>query len=198
MTAFLLASDNIPFVSALILMLLIGTVQAIGLGHDFDLDMDADADLLGWLGLGRLPMLMLLAIFLACFGVIGLLGQRLFLDLAGAMLSPWIAIPGTLAVALPATGLTVRVLAPLLPRDHSTALPLDALVGHAAIIVTGRAAIGSPARARVTDHHGQDHYVMVEPDTDAVLEEGETILLVRREAHLFRAIARGDFYLPAI
>ncbi|MFD2430090.1 OB-fold-containig protein [Sphingobium scionense] len=40
---------------------------------------------------------------------------------------------------------------------------------------------------------------MVEPDNDGqVLEEGETILLVRREEHLFRAISHGDHYLPRL
>jgi len=41
--------------------------------------------------------------------------------------------------------------------------------------------------------------VMVEPDNAGqVLEEGEAILLVRRENHLFRAISHGDHYLPKI
>ena len=40
---------------------------------------------------------------------------------------------------------------------------------------------------------------MVEPDSDgARLEEGETILLVRRESHIFRAISHGDHYLPRL
>ena len=48
-------------------------------------------------------------------------------------------------------------------------------------------------------HHGQHHYVMVEPDNDGQqLEEGETILLVRREGQLFRAISYGDHYLPRL
>ncbi|MGA1852269.1 OB-fold-containig protein [Sphingobium sp. HT1-2] len=200
MAGFLLAPENIVFVSALLLMLLIGGVQALGLAGDADLDLDADADLLGWLGFGRLPLLALIALFLTCFAVIGLLGQQAAHDLLGAMLSPWLAVPAAAAAAaLPATGLAARLLAPLLPRDHSTAIPLDHLVGSRARIVTGRATRGSPARARVEDHHGQAHYVMVEPDNDGqVLEEGEIILLVRREEHLFRAISHGDHYLPRL
>lgn len=198
MSAFLFAPENIVFVSAILLMLLIGGVQAMGLGHDMDLDIDADADLLGWLGFGRLPLLMLLTIFLACFGILGLLGQRLALDLWGAMLTPWVAVPSAAVAALPVSGVAARLLGPLLPHDQTTALPLDALVGSAATIVTGRARAGSPARARVEDFHGQAHYVMVEPDSDGELQEGEAILLVRREGHVFRAIARGDFYLPSL
>lgn len=199
MTAFLFAPENIVFVSALLLMLLIGGVQALGFAGDADLDLDSDADLLGWLGFGRLPLLALAALFLTLFAVIGLLGQQVAHDLFGAMLSPWIAVPGAAVAALPATGLAARLLAPLLPRDHTTAIPLDHLVGSPARIVTGRATNGSPARARVQDHHGQTHYVMVEPDNAGqVLEEGETILLVRREEHLFRAISHGDHYLPQL
>lgn len=40
---------------------------------------------------------------------------------------------------------------------------------------------------------------MVEPNApDQVFEEGEAILLVRREDRLFRAISRGDHRLPQI
>ena len=203
MAAFLFATENIVFVSAIVLMLLIGAVQAIGIAGDFDLDIHGDADLpgwlgLGWLGLGRLPLLMLLAIFLALFGMIGLIGQHLLLDFAGAMLSPLIA-PAAFLASLPLTGFAARSLAPLLPRDQSSAVPLDALTGSFARIVTGVARSGSPARARVEDVYGQAHYVMVEPDNAGqTLEEGETILLVRREEHVFRAISHGDHYLPRL
>lgn len=209
MAAFLFATENIIFVSAIVLMLLIGAVQAIGIAGDFDLDIHGDADLpgwlglgwleLGWLGLGRLPLLMLLAIFLALFGMIGLIGQHLLLDFAGAMLSPLIAAPAAFLASLPLTGFAARSLAPLLPRDQSSAVPLDALTGSFARIVTGVARSGSPARARVEDVYGQAHYVMVEPDNAGqTLEEGETILLVRREEHVFRAISHGDHYLPRL
>ena len=204
MAAFLFATENIVFVSAIVLMLLIGAVQAIGIAGDFDLDIHGDADLpgwlgLGWLGLGRLPLLMLLAIFLALFGMIGLIGQHLLLDFAGAMLSPLIAAPAAFLASLPLTGFAARSLAPLLPRDQSSAVPLDALTGSFARIVTGVARSGSPARARVEDVYGQAHYVMVEPDNAGqTLEEGETILLVRREDHVFRAISHGDHYLPRL
>ncbi|NWK96809.1 hypothetical protein DM806_14280 [Sphingobium lactosutens] len=199
MVAFLFAPENIVFVSALLLMLLIGGVQALGFAGDADLDLDSNAGLLGWLGLGRLPLLALISLFLTLFAIIGLLGQQAAHDLLGAMLSPWIAVPAAGVAALPATGLAARIVAPLLPQDHTTAIPLDHLVGSHARIVTGRAASGSPARARVEDHHGQTHYVMVEPDNAGqVLEEGEIILLVRREQHLFRAISHGDHYLPQL
>lgn len=203
--SFLAASENVAFVTAILLMLLIGVVQLVGLGDhlggdaDLHLDADGDLDLLGWLGFGRLPLLMLLIVFLALFGILGLMLQQGMHDWAGGPLNPWIAVPAVAAVSLPLTGLAARGLARILPRDFTTAVPLEVLIGTTAQIVIGRATPGSPARARAEDPHGQTHYVMVEPDiAGQIFEEGERVLLVRREGECFRAISRGDFRLPSL
>ena len=209
MFALLGASQNVAFVIALVLMMLIGLVQLVGLAGHFgidahvdggvDVDADVDFDILGWLGFGRVPLMVLLTLFLGIFGVTGLLVEQLSHDLLGAFLSPLFAVPAVFAATLPMTGAAARLIARILPRDETTAVSLDSLVGEYARIVTGRAAAGSPARARVEDVHGQAHFVMVEPNSrDQVFEEGEAILLVRREDNLFRAISRGDHRLPHI
>ncbi len=193
------APENVVFSAAIVLMLLIGVVQLIGLGGDFGADVHADGDLLSWLGVGRLPLMMLLVVFLAVFGVVGLIGQQLLNDWFGLRLSPWIAVPGAAVVALPLTGFAAGGLAQILPHDETTAVPIDVLVGQRAQIIVGRATIGSPARARAEDHHGQAHYVMVEPNSaDEQFEEGDTVLLVRLEGDRFRAIGRGDRHVPRL
>ncbi len=193
MLSFLGAGENLVFVIALAIMALIGLVEAIGLGSSaigHDLDLDGDANWLGWLGFGRLPLLMLLVVFLAAFGLIGLVGQQTVLNLTGALLPGWIAIPAAGAAALPATGGLARMLAHILPQDETTAIGVDQLVGLHAEIVVGTARPGSPAKAKVRDFHGQTHYVMAEPDTPGTsFPEGSEILLVRREGHVFRAIS---------
>lgn len=193
MLGFLAAGENLAFVIAFGTMLLIGLVEAIGLGSGalgHDLDLDADGDWLGWLGFGRLPLLMLLVVFLACFSVIGLVGQQIALSHFGALLPGWIAIPAAAAAALPATGGTARIVGAIMPRDETTAIGIDQLVGLHAQIVVGTATQGSPAKARVKDFHGQVHHVMAEPDiAGARFTEGTEILLVRREGNVFRAIS---------
>ena len=205
--ALLAAPENSIFVAAFVLMLLIGLVQLSGLVGDLDLDTpdafgDAFGDagaLLGWLGLGRLPLIALLVVLLTLFALIGLLGQQVAQDVFGARQPLWLAAPAALAASLPLTAGAARLLAPLLPRDETTAIELDELVGRRAAIVTGRARQGSPARARVEDRHGQAHYVMVEPNAPTeIFEEGEEVLLVRREAQGFRAIGSGTFRLPGV
>jgi membrane protein implicated in regulation of membrane protease activity len=186
------APANLPFSVALLVMLLIGAVEAVGLGASaVDLDIGADApggDLLGWLGVGKVPLLMVLVVFLAVFGLAGLAIQQL----AGP-LSLWIAAPAAAAAALPLTGLGARGLARVMPQDETTAVSLDTLVGRRGTITIGTARRGSPAQARVRDIHGQVHYVMVEPYDDAhSIGEGETVRLDRRDGNIFIALARAE------
>jgi len=205
MIALLTAPANLPFSVALIAMLLIGLIEAIGLGAsaahlDFDVDAHADGiDPLSWLGIGRIPLLMVIVVFLALFGLVGLALQQLASAFAGAPLSPWLAGPAAAVAALPLTGFGARGLARILPQDETTAVSLDTLVGRRGEITIGTARRGSPAQARVRDAHGQVHYVMVEPHEAAhPIAAGDTILLARREGHIFIALGRADGLDPHI
>jgi membrane protein implicated in regulation of membrane protease activity len=192
MFEFILAPENLPFAVALAVMLMIGVVEALGLGASaahVDLHVDADGgDLLAWLGVGRVPLLILLVVFLALFGLSGLLIQQSF-----GPLSPWLASGAALVAALPLTGLGARGLARIMPQDETTAVSLDTLVGKRGEITIGTARRGAAAQARVRDAFGQPHYVMVEPHDEAhPIAEGETVLLVRREGHIFIGLGEAD------
>lgn len=203
MLEFLAAPENAVFAASLALMVMIGAVEAVGLGAgSFGLGWDGDADggtLLAWLGIGRVPLSIVLVAFLAIFGTIGLLLQQAAAALIGGPLSGWVAAPLAAILALPATGVAARGLARVLPGDETSAIELEELLGRAAVVTIGRAEHGSPARARVEDRHGQVHFVMVEPDRPGpVFHEGDPVLLARREGQVFRAIARGDALLPRL
>lgn len=188
----LIAPEAVVFTAACVLMLAIGAIEALGLGGG-DVDLDLDSGMFDWLGVGRVPLLVLLVAFLAAFGSVGLAGQQTALEWTGALLSPWIAIPAALVVALPLTAGLSRILARVIPQDETTAFEIDDLVGRAGIITVGRAASGSPARTRVVDPHGQAHHVLVEPNDPAEsFAEGDTVLLVRREGIGFRAILHSS------
>jgi hypothetical protein len=202
-----LAPENVIFSSALLLMLLIGAVQAIGLAGDIDADAHGDADgdigfadsLLAWAGIGRVPFLMWLVIFLALFGALGLGLQQLMTALTGGPGTNLLMVPLTAVATLPVAGGAARVVARILPGLETTAIERDELVGLYAEISIGTARVGDPARARVTDPHGQPHQIMVEPDSaDQVFQTGESVLLVKREGDIFKGFTRGDFYLPRL
>jgi hypothetical protein len=186
------ASENLAFVVAIAIMMLIGLIEAFGLGAGalgHDLDLDADGHWLSWLGIGRVPLMIVLVIFLGLFGLTGIIGQQIIHGMTGGLLPALIAIPGSAALALPATSLSARLLAKILPQDETTAIDVSQLVGLHAQIVVGRAEQGSPARARVSDFYGQSHYVLVEPDEPSTsFAQGDEVLLVRKEQNVFRAI----------
>ena len=206
----LLEPHNLPFAIAMGLMVLLALVQVLGLGDwgvDADLDVDpdigADADaslqpgmvegLLTLLGMGRVPLTIWLALFLLMFAGIGLSVQELATSLTGAPLYSWLAALIAGAAAVPVTGVLARPLGAILPKDHTTAVSTQSLIGRRATITDGVARAGSPARARVRDVHGQAHYVMVEPhEQSSELHSGDEVLLVRREKDQFYATALAE------
>lgn len=202
-----LADENVVFSIALCLLLLIALAQLLGVGDvigdgDTDLgagDLDAGGDLgmvdglLTYIGIGRMPFLMWLALLLAMFGLLGLIGQQVAAALTGHLLAPWIAVPVAGVIAFVVTGLLSHPIGRILPRDETTAVDIDTLVGRSGEIVVGRACVGSAARAAVRDGHGHTHFVMVEPNDPAeTIGAGERVLLVRREGDVFRGIGAGD------
>lgn len=195
----LLAPENTPFAVSLAILVLLVLVQVIGLGHivpdpDFDSDVpDGHVDLGGGLaslfGFGRVPLIVWLSCFLACFGLLGLSLQELFAGLFGAPFPAPAASGAALMAAVPANAVLTRLLGAVWPNDETTAVPIDALVGRRGSIAVGQASRGNPARAVVRDIHGQMHNVMVEPHHDnAAFGEGEEVFLVRREGEIFYAL----------
>ncbi|QZD90928.1 YqiJ family protein [Qipengyuania aurantiaca] len=201
----LLEPHNMPFAAALVIMLVLAVIQLIGIADfgDADVDLDADGDglpdagmfdgLLTLLGIGRIPLTIWLALFLFLFAGIGLSIQELAQSLTGGPLYSWLAALIAGVAALPVTGIFARPLGRVLPKDHTTAVSTESLVGRRATISIGVARTGSPARARVKDVHGQTHRVMVEPhEAASELHEGDEVLLVRREGNQFYATALAE------
>lgn len=179
-----------------------------GLQADFDLDLDSDIDggdvleaaspsalsrLLGWLCVGRVPVLVLFVAFLLSFGLSGFVIQKVVFALTGGMLPGWIAWLPALMLAMPPTRWIGRAVARLVPSDETSAVSVDSFVGRTAVVTLGTAKKGQPAQARLQDRYGQSHYVMVEPDSDGeAFPSGSSVLLVRRVDSTFRVIANSN------
>lgn len=194
---------NLPFAIAFVLLFLIAFAQVVGLG-DLIGDHDAHADidhghagpvegLTSVLGIGRVPFLVWLSLLLLMFSGLGITGQFVLHMLSGSMMAP---LPASGLVALPAVLLTAgaaRLLAPIMPRDETTAVDISDLLGKRGKVSIGSARRGYPARVLVQDRHGQPHNVMVEPHDDgAEFLAGDEVLLVRLEDGLFYAISTAD------
>ncbi len=217
MIAFVLSNQNMPFAIALALMLAIaileGVTTLIGAGlsdlldsmlPDMDMDVDADFDadldadihapglftkLLSWLRVGEVPVLMLVIVFLTAFGLIGLFCQSMALRILGTMLPASLVSVPTLLVTFPVVRICGGILGRVIPKDETESVSEESFVGRVAVITLGRAERGKPAQARLSDQHGQAHYIMVEPDVgDIGFEQGTTVLIVSHEGAIFKAI----------
>ena len=212
MWALLTQPENITFSVSLMIMLMLGVLEIINLliggvsdwldqflpesliETPTDLNVDSSGafvSFLSWLYVGRVPLLMWLVVFLAVFGITGLVLQNIWFGVAEYYLSVWLATGIVLIASLPLVRWVSQVLYKVLPKDETTAIHSDTLVGLAAEIVLGDARQGSAAQAKLKDQFGQIHYVMVEPDQDEILSQGSEILLVSKEGTIFKAILKA-------
>jgi hypothetical protein len=195
MTVFL-APESWPFLAATIVLLAITILEGLTLivgfsaSHWFDSLLPepgvdgahgAFDSVLGWLHVGKVPVLILLVLFLAGFAVTGFSLNLVAYALAGTTLPAILSAPLAVIAALPIVRGVGSAVAHIVPRDETYAVSLDSLVGRVAAVVSGTARLGFPAQAKVTTEHGQTLYVMVEPDNpESVFPASESVLLVRR------------------
>lgn len=196
------APQTLPFGIGFALIIGIALLEGLGmlfalspsnLLDDFLPEIDGDSGLdrlLGWLHLGRVPVLVILLLFLTGYTVFGYGLQLVANSLMGVYLPAWLA--GVLAV--PAGMTTTRSLGSLIsyiiPHDETSAVSEQTLIGRIGVITNGIARRGLAAQARVKDSHGRTHYLLVEPDIDdAVFDEGTQVLIVSKAGAFYRCIA---------
>lgn len=206
---FLLLDDNLIFMVSLCLMLFIaiaeGLLTVIGLGivgalssflPDFELDThEANGEtkgiashFLSWLKVGQLPALVILVVVLTSFGVTGLLLQSALLSVASFTLPSFIAWLPAFILSLPLIRAMNSLLGKIGFKDETEVIHTNDLVGLVATVTIGTAEKGNPAEARVTDRFQTTHYVLVEPDTDISVQQGQTLLLIKKNGNQFIGI----------
>ena len=164
------------------------------LGPDTPVDagVSAPAGLAGWLGLGRMPMVIWVGAVLLGFGLSGMGLQVALSSIFGLTAPAWVA-------AIPAGGFAfwfARVFgagfARLLPQTETEVLSERNLGRRRGIVTQGTAATGRPAEVRVIDGYGNAHYLRAEP-----LKEGETIAQ-GTEVLVIRDRRKGSYVLVAL
>lgn len=144
--------------------------------------------IMSWLHMGQIPVTVLAMLFLLAFGVSGLGLQNMLNAQFGLLLPPGVAIWPAGIIAVLATRLCGGLIKPILPREETQAVSSESFIGCAAHINIGTARRGKPAEARVVDHFGHTHYVMVEPEHDEEFKAGSPVLILKRHDHIYRVI----------
>lgn len=219
MIEFLFSADNIPFLAALGLTLGLLVLELIfvfaggdiGVLSDSTPDVDMPGDLtvdathgvhhgleagssivsqtLGWLHLGKLPLMILVVLALLGFGATGLIAQSLVHGLSGKVMPWWLAslpaMAGMILTLRYAGLLTIRYM----PQDETQVVSAESFVGKEAVIVLGTASVGKPAQAKLRDRFGQTHYFMVEPhDPQTTFPPHSRILIIGKVGSTYQAI----------
>jgi hypothetical protein len=203
-----LAEQNLPFAVSLGLMLAIGFLEGVGMimglafsgvleqivpdaatDGDVDLDSSVLTALLGWLHIGKVPILVLLILFLTGFGLTGLVIQGSLHSVSGFYLPALVATVPAFFVALMMVRKSGRGIARIIPQDETAAVSQETFIGRLANITQGTAREGLAAEAKLKDEHGNTHYVMVEPDfSGETFTVGDQVLLVRQQGVIFKVI----------
>ena len=213
----LLASDNKIFSIALALMLMIAVLELIALiiGHSMADALDSllpstevhteiahpeqDAALsrfLSWLRVGQVPVLMLLVVWLLSFGFVGLTLQAVFQGMAGGYLPWWLSVPVAWCLSLPAVRFCGGILQKVMPKDETSAVSADSLIGRLAVVTLGEARQGFPAEAKVKDQFGYSHYIRLEPDhAELMFTQGNEVLLLSRQGTVYQGVINPNKHL---
>jgi hypothetical protein len=149
------------------------------------------SQVLGWLSVGRVPLLMLFVIFLTAFGLSGWIVQWIAERAMGFPINAWLAaIPALIAGAY-ATRHIGRWLGRIFPRDQTEAASQKELIGSYATVIRGEAKRGQPAEAKTTDLRGRSHYILLEPDDPALTYgAGSRVFIVGQDKNIYRAVTR--------
>lgn len=214
MLDFAFAQENLFFGISLCLMLIIAFFEGVGvlfgvalsdtldgLIPDFDLDPEigdvgsqgALSRLLGWLRVGKVPILMLLVVFLFWFGIIGYTFNFIAYGVLDLMLPSVISTPAAVLLALPCTRFGGGILEWVMPKDETSAIKRDIFVGRVARITVGKATVERAAEAKVTGPHGTNHYILVRPDVGhGPFTSVQSLLIVRQSGSEFIVIAADE------
>ena len=207
----LLSPGNVAFTGAIAVMLLIAALEGVGalIGASVsehlqsllpDTDASAEIDVseaalgpftraLGWLQVGKVPLLMLLVAFLTIFGLGGIVLQGLVKGIFGSYLPSWIAVPTVSAGSLLLLRAVGGVLSRVIPMEETDAVTEDSFVGLVATITLGTRGQGEPRAgeaARPTwpyplRHGGTD-------DPQDAFPASEEVLIIRRMNDRFAVV----------
>ena len=180
---------------------------------DFDTDANIDADasvapadaphavtpdantpgailrILSWVGVGKVPILVVAIVFLMTFAGTGLAVQAILKSFINHMAPAALACIPALLLAFPVTRHATSAIAKVIPKETTEAVSTRSFIGMVAKITIGTARTGHPAEAKLVDRFGRTHYFMVEPDLeDDTFETGSEVLLVRQDGPRFRVI----------
>ncbi len=193
-----LAWNHLLFLIPLVAGILLALAQAfggVGDGSDHDVDHDAGADhdhdaehegspsafahALDWLGIGRVPMSLLVTIALLLFGGAGVATSIALLGLP-AWASALVSLAVATAICFTLTPSIARRLARVMPATESYNTSKEDLVGKTGEAIL-RVTDGTASVADVRDARGDLYRIAVRTERGEVIDKGQRVVTIGRD-----------------
>lgn len=192
----LFSAPYAPFSSALMGLVILGLIEAAclllagtGLSDLVDMTLDVqalpDSSITNWLLLKELPLSVVLMLGFGGFGITGFALQSALISLQGSPAPAVLSLPLSAVVAVAFVNKMGGLLRPLF-AGSSAAVSESSLIGSKGVLLSPKALRGYSGEIKVLDVHGNPHFFMAEPLSDAdELRQGDEVRLVSQSGSLF-------------
>ena len=201
MLNFITAAENTAFLIAgciVIALLILGMISIIfGIGHDLfqvdaEIDFTLDANGNGvpdyleaghssiflWVNPGHVPSTVFIILFSGIYSILGYSAQWIYNGIASGLLPALLVGPVVLACTLPIVRSLSASIAPLLPKDETSAIKVESLIGSSGILTAGPTGPVDFGIARFTDNFGTDHNLVVCSESNEHIATGSQVVLL--------------------
>jgi hypothetical protein len=187
---------NLPFMvtgcllAAIFLVEIIGLILGLSIFHsdvDFTADLnnngipdylEVDGGFFNWINPGHVPAMVFIVIFSTVFTALGYSAQWAYSGFSGSLAPLGLSIPVVTALTLPFVRWGSTAFSRIMPQDITSAVTIESLTGQVGVLVMGPATSEVSGSLRVTDQHGQDHYIFVFATGDENIDVGESAVLI--------------------
>jgi len=139
------------------------------------------SDFFGYINPHKVPFSMLLVSLFFLFGFIGTLVQNIF-----GLWSLYLTLPIVSVITFILLRHTTNIIAKVLPKESTEVVSTESFLGKIAIILDQKAQRNLPARAKIVDVYGSNHYIRVEPlQDDEILKEHDEVIVMEKFESIF-------------
>ena len=172
----------LEFTSLLLGWAVFGFLDDMMISNHSDIQIEPSSSISGFFGYinpQKVPFSMVLLSFFFIFSFIGTLFQNIF-----GLLPLFITLPIVIILTIIALRHITNIIGKILPNESTDVVSTDSFIGKKAIILDPKSQRDLPARAKITDIHGSNHYIRVEPlqEKETFIEADEVIVMEKAKS----------------
>ncbi len=174
----------LEFISLLLGWAIFGFLDEIFISNHSDIQIDTSSPISGFFGYinpQKVPFSMVLVSFFFIFGFIGTLLQNIL-----GLLPLIITLPIVIFFTFILLRHITNIIGKILPNETTEVVSTDSFIGKIAIILDLKAKRNLPARAKLIDVYGSNHYIRIEPlQEEETLIEGDEVIIMEKGKSIF-------------